>query len=322
MIITILYGDYRLSRDISGPGAEPMGVAIVQGNIDQSVKWDEDYQDKTLSLYTNLTQITYTFKPQLIVWPETSVPFFFQDYPGSVEQIYSIPVESGGHIIFGSPAYEREGGEIKYFNRAYFLSTTGTTSYYDKVHLVPFGEYVPLKRFLPFVNRLVQAAGDFSPGKDIVPLKAEDLALGPLICYEAIFPELARTHVKKGAEILVNLTNDAWFGMTSAPYQHLIMSVFRAVENRKPLIRAANTGFSAFIDPYGRITLIGTLFSEEVLIGKIKAGSDSMTFYSRYGDIFIYIILLLCLIKFLPGLCYHLLKAIELMENRYGNRNY
>lgn len=310
MGLAVLYGDYRLSQEkdeIKNKGS--IRVAVIQGNIDQAIKWDEEYQFETLSLYRRLSKITYHFKPRLIVWPETAVPFFFQDSPESAEEIYRIADESGAHMIFGSPAYEwKEDGEIEYFNRAYFISNMGATTYYDKVHLVPFGEYVPIRKILPFINRLVQASGDFSRGKDITPLTTKDLSSGVLICYEAIFPELSRSHVKKGAEILVNLTNDAWFGMTSAPYQHLIMSVFRAVENRRPLIRAANTGFSAFIDSYGRITLIGSLFSEEVLMAEIKKVDNSLTFYTQYGDIFIYIILLLCLIKFIPGLCYHLLK--------------
>lgn len=305
--VAVLYGDYRLSQEKDEiKDKEPLRTAIIQGNIDQDIKWDEDYLLETLSLYRNLSKISYHFEPQLIVWPETAVPFFFQDSLELSEEIYGIARESGAHMIFGSPGYEREDGEIKYYNRAYFLSNMGETTFYDKVHLVPFGEYVPIRNLLPFINRLVQASGDFSPGKNMDPLSTKDLSSGPLICYEAIFPELSRFHVKKGAEILVNLTNDAWFGMTSAPYQHLIMSVFRAVENRRPLIRAANTGFSAFIDSYGRITLMGSLFNEEVLMAEINKANNSLTFYTKYGDIFVYIILLLCLIKFLPGLCYHL----------------
>jgi apolipoprotein N-acyltransferase len=312
MIVTLLYGNYRLSEaDDALKNNKSVRVAIIQGNIDQSVKWDKDYQDETLSVYYRLTRISYTLKPHLIIWPETAVPFYFQDNVGSPEDIYDIPVESGAQMIFGSPAYEWDGGKVKYYNRIYILSPDGTSRYYDKVHLVPFGEYVPLKGFLPFINYLVSSEGEFSPGKNITPLRSGGLSLGPLVCYEAVIPELSRTHVKKGADILVNLTNDAWFGITSAPYQHFIMSVFRAVENRRPLLRAANTGFSGIIDSYGRITLVGGLFSEEVLMGEIKTGDDSLTFYSKYGDIFVYIILVLCLIKFISELCYHLLKRRE-----------
>jgi apolipoprotein N-acyltransferase len=308
--VAIIYGNYRLSGDKKGPNEEkPVKVAIVQANIDQSIKWDPMYQKESMDIYRRLTENAYPYKPQLIVWPETAVPFFFQERSELTEEIYRISGGSGALMIFGSPAYERINSSIKYYNRAYWLSGGGRlTGYYDKVHLVPFGEYVPLKTLLPFVNRLVTAAGDFASGRDIAPMSLPGLPTGMLICYEAIFPEISRTNVKKGASILVNITNDAWYGMSSAPYQHLVMSIFRAVENRRPLIRAANTGFSAFIDPYGRIALRGDIFEEELLINEVNIKDHNLTFYCRYGDIFIYLIFIICLIKFLHELWYNRLK--------------
>ncbi|MFC1868718.1 apolipoprotein N-acyltransferase [Thermodesulfobacteriota bacterium] len=318
IIITIAYGNYRLSEyNSERKEKKTIAVAIIQGNMDQSVKWDPAYQKETMDKYQRLTHAAYRFKPDLIVWPETAVPFFFQDNTEFTGEVYRIPRESGTQLIFGSPAYMKGNGPARYYNRAYLLSSQGVIGHYDKVHLVPFGEYVPLKKFLPFVHRLVPAAGDFNSGEEIEPLKLPDLPVGVLICYEAIFPELSRAHVKKGAEILVNLTNDAWFGITSAPYQHLIMSLFRAVENRRPLIRAANTGFSAFIDPSGRIIARGDLFNEEVLIAEIKAGNNVLTIYSQYGDLFACIILIICLIKFFHELCYHLFK-VKKFDRRRG----
>lgn len=308
--VAIIYGNYRLSGNKEGPKeGKSVKVAIVQANIDQSIKWDPMYQKESMDIYRRLTENAYPYKPQLIVWPETAVPFFFQERSELTEEIYRISGESGALMIFGSPAYERINSSIRYYNRAYWLSGVGRlTGYYDKVHLVPFGEYVPLKTLLPFVNRLVTAAGDFASGRDIAPMSLPGLPTGMLICYEAIFPELSRTNVKKGASILVNITNDAWYGMSSAPYQHLVMSIFRAVENRRPLIRAANTGFSAFIDPYGRIALKGDIFEEELLINDVSIKNHDLTFYCRYGDIFIYLIFIICLIKFLHELCYNRLK--------------
>jgi apolipoprotein N-acyltransferase len=308
--VTIIYGNYRLSGNKERLKHEKsVNVAIVQANIDQSVKWDPLYQKESLDIYLRLTENSYPYKPQLIVWPETAVPFFFQERTELTEEIYRISGESGALMILGSPAYERVNGSARYYNRAYWLSPGGrSTGYYDKVHLVPFGEYVPLKTLLPFVNRLVTAAGDFAPGRDIAPMSLPGLPTGMLICYEAIFPELSRTNVKKGASVLVNITNDAWYGMSSAPYQHLVMSIFRAVENRRPLIRAANTGFSAFIDPYGRIALKGDVFEEELLINEVSIKDHDLTFYCRYGDIFVYLIFTICLIKFLYELCYNRLK--------------
>jgi apolipoprotein N-acyltransferase len=306
----LLYGNYRIGeKSKTTDGEKPIKVAVVQGNIDQSLKWESAYQKATLDRYRNLTQNSLGFRPHLILWPETALPFFFQDNSELKQELHAISDRSEALMIFGSPAYNWEKGETVYYNRIYYRSPGEIFSgYYDKVHLVPFGEYVPLKKFLPFVQRLVHSAGDFTSGSEVTPMDLPDLPTGGLICYEAIFPELSRTHVKKGAKLLVNLTNDAWFGMTSAPYQHLSMSLFRAVENRRPLVRAANTGFSAFIDSKGRMMAVGNLFEEGVLINEVKIGNDSLTFYSRYGDIFVYLILLLCLIKFFRELCYHLKK--------------
>lgn len=311
LFFTTVFGHYRVSGyEVEGRGKKHMNTAIIQGNVDQSIKWDPEYQERTINLYQRLTRSTYSYRPQIIVWPETAVPFFFQDKTKFSERIPMILKESGALLFFGSPAYRRENGVTRYYNRAYVLTPDNLLAvYYDKVHLVPFGEYVPLKRFLPFVHRLVPAAGDFTSGEKISPLKLPLISAGILICFEAIFPELARSQVEKGAEILVNLTNDAWFGMTSAPYQHLSMSVFRAVENRRPLIRAANTGISAFIDPTGRIINRSGLFREDVLTHKVKIDEPQLTFYTRYGDIFLFIILILSLINIL----------YDLRSNRFGD---
>lgn len=203
-------------------------------------------------------------------------------------------------LLFGSPAYRGVDGTLRYYNRAY-LMTPGHREMktYDKVHLVPFGEYVPLRQLLPFLGRLVQAAGDFMPGETATPLTADNLSLGVLICFEAIFPKLARNLVNQGADVLINLTNDAWFGMSSAPYQHLSMAVFRSVETRRPMIRAANTGFSAYINTRGRIQAISPLFTEAVLHHAVALSPRGYTVYSRVGDLFALALAGLCTLKIL-----------------------
>ncbi|MDP6178743.1 MAG: apolipoprotein N-acyltransferase, partial [Desulfatiglandales bacterium] len=175
---TLTYGHYRLEGDnTKGEGHKSIKIAILQGNIDQSVKWNPAYQEKTIDIYHRLTRKTDDFKPHLVVWPETSVPFFFQNNIKLSPRVIKISKESGADLIFGSPAFKRKQGKIKYYNRAYLLSPHGELSgYYDKVHLVPFGEYVPLKRFFPFVHRLVPAAGDFASGEKIAPLKLSSLS--------------------------------------------------------------------------------------------------------------------------------------------------
>ena len=306
LLSTLVYGQYRLGEvPDTSTAKRTIKVSVIQGNIEQSMKWDPTFQEETIRTYQRLTRSTSGFKPDLTVWPETAMPFFFQeDHPFST-QVHEITSEAASTLIFGSPAYQRGPDGIKYFNRVYLLSDSGQISgYYDKHHLVPFGEYVPLKRFLPFIHRLVQAAGDFTSGEKIKPLGPSHLSSGILICFEVIFPELARTQTREGAEVLVNLTNDAWFGKTSAPYQHLSMAVFRAVENRRPLIRAANTGFSALINSKGKIIERSGLFKEQVLAQEIELAPSSLSVYTRYGDLFPFALLAISLIKFFHVLWY------------------
>jgi apolipoprotein N-acyltransferase len=284
-LFTVGYNAHRISfeQDLQGKTT----VAVVQGNIDQSIKWNPAFQEQTLKVYQNLTRRASRLEPDLIVWPETAVPFFFQDQPDMAFRVIQAARESEADLIFGSPAYRQEDGQTVYYNRAYRMSSRGRVSgYYDKVHLVPFGEYVPLKRLLPFVHRLVVSAGDFSPGDTLEPLTLKNHAAGILICFEIIFPELARAQVKNGAHLLVNLTNDAWYGKTSAPYQHFSMAVFRAVENARPLVRAANTGISGFIGRRGEILGQGALFSQEVLAQDLEPVQSRLTVYTRFGDVF------------------------------------
>jgi apolipoprotein N-acyltransferase len=307
-IACLVYGNHCLSKaDLNDNGRKTMNVSIIQGNIDQSVKWDTAFMKESLDKYLSLTRQAANSKPGLIVWPETAAPFFFQDNTESSQDVLKAAKESGAWLIFGTPAYEKEDILfVRYYNRAYLASPEGKVAgYYDKVHLVTFVEYIPLSKFLPFFHRMVTAAGDFSSGTQSGLLKTTEATAGALICYEAIFPELSRKEVMSGANFLVVLSNDAWFGVTSAPYQLMTMSAFRAVENRRPLIRATNTGFSGFVDPWGRIANEGGLFTTEVLTKTVQTGCKDITFYSRYGDIFIYVILIICLIKFSHDLCYH-----------------
>ena len=279
------YGYYRLEDSRASQGT--VRIAVVQGNIDQSIKWNPAYQEKTIQIYRNLTLQSRPFGPDLVVWPETAVPLFFQDGEPLARSVLNTSREAGAHMIFGSPAYRRDRNSVSFFNRAYLTSPSADVlGSYDKVHLVPFGEYVPMKRFLPFIQRLVVSTGDFLPGDKVAPLKFPKAAAGVLICFESIFPELGRALTQNGATLLVNLTNDAWYGMSSAPFQHFSMAVFRAVENRRPVVRAANTGISAFILPSGKIVEQSDLFTEALLTREIPLADSGLTLYTRYGDFF------------------------------------
>jgi apolipoprotein N-acyltransferase len=300
----LAYGHHRLSHHgTEKAGQARVRTAIIQANIDQSVKWEPVHQKATMAIYEQLTRSTFGFKPELVVWPEAAVPFFFQSSKVYAPRILSLVEASHALLIFGSPAFKKDGNAVSYYNRAYAIGPGDTKiHYYDKVHLVPFGEYVPLKRLLFFIQRLVPAAGDFQAGRKVTPIRHGRLSPGILICFEAIFPDLARRHVKQGARLLINITNDAWFGMTSAPYQHLSMAAFRAVENRRPVIRAANTGFSAYVAPTGEIRLQGDLFQKQVLKTSVPIPGSRLTFYSRFGDLFVFLLMALCLATLIPGL--------------------
>ena len=286
----LVYGHIRIAKiDELLKKAPRLQVALIQGNIDQSIKWDSLYQSQTIDIYSSLSRQSIPSGNGLIVWPETAAPFYFQR-PGLLQEaVVDVAKTSGSAVLFGSPSYEEEKGSIHYMNSAFLLGPDGTLSgRYDKVHLVPYGEYVPLRRFFPFIGKLVVGVGDFKSGKGFHPLTIAGHRLGVLICYEGIFPEAARDYKREKAEILVNITNDAWFGRTSAPHQHLSMTVFRAIENRLYLVRAANTGISAMIDPNGEILSRTGLFERTILKGDVKI-IDEKTCYTAYGDVFVYL---------------------------------
>lgn len=282
---TLGYGFYRLNSPVVQQPA--LKVALIQGNIDQAVKWSPAFRETTLDIYLSLTRQAAARQPaDLIVWPESAVPFFFQDNSPASDRIRNLARELKTNLLFGSPAAELRSGQHVNMNSAYMLAPDGAeTGRSDKMHLVPFGEYVPLARLLPFVNKLVHGIGDFQPGKEAKPLKAGGIPLGVLVCYEVIFPELARAYVNAGSRVLVNITNDAWFGRSSAPYQHLSMAAFRAVETRTPLVRAANTGITSIVDQNGHIKGMTSLFKEAVMVGEVQPGSANSP-YLKIGDLF------------------------------------
>ena len=254
--INYFYGVNRISeieRVLST--SDTMKVAIVQGNIPQDVKWDKAFQEGTISRYQGLTeQAVKEGHPQLVVWPETAVPFYFGINIDLSLKVLNIAKHNDIYLIFGSPGLEYHDSKPRYYNWALLASPRGRiTGVYAKEHLVPFGEYVPLNKLLFFVHRLAEGVGDFVAGEKNQKLFGVDgKKIGALICYEVIFPELASNRRRLGGNMLVNISNDAWFGNTSAPYQHLEMAQARAIETRLPVVRSTNTGISAFISATGR----------------------------------------------------------------------
>jgi apolipoprotein N-acyltransferase len=301
--LTAGYGFWRIG-DITSR-LEPIPrhtVALIQGNIDQSIKWEPSFQNETVRIYRDLSLQAAKERPRLIVWPETATPFMFQNRDGLREAVIDVAKSTGAYLLFGSPSYTRRDGELRFQNSAFVLSPAGETiGKYDKVHLVPYGEYVPLRPLFPFIEKLAVGVGDFLAGPGFEPVAAGGERVGVLICYEGIFPEIGRAWGRSNASLLVNITNDAWFGMTSAPFQHLSMTVFRAVENRLYVVRAANTGVSAIIDATGRITAQTDLFERTFLTGPVPM-HRSGSFYTQYGDLFIFFCMIALLVIFYrPG---------------------
>jgi len=283
--LSLLYGHARVEefRDPAGPRFTTL---LVQPNIPQNLKWDPEYLDETMQRLFHLSTGQTNLKPDIIIWPESATPFFFQNEPAYHTYVRRTQQTSNAWLLFGSPSFTQQNGFNFFHNSAFLLRPDGSeTGRYDKQHLVPWGEYVPLQKLFPFINKLVTGIGDFSPGNGMKLLQAGDKTLATLICYEIIFPDLTRNLVRLGGNCIINITNDAWFGHTCAPYQHLSMAVLRAVENKRFLVRAANTGISAAISPTGEILSQTALFTEAALPATITA-LDCLTLYSRFGDLF------------------------------------
>ncbi|MFU8857921.1 MAG: apolipoprotein N-acyltransferase [Deferrisomatales bacterium] len=255
-------------------------AAVIQGNIEQAQKWDPAFRQATLGTYAELSRLAARSEPDLYVWPETAVPLYAQDPSPERSGLEALARELGAPLIFGAPAYERGEDRVEYRNAVFVMAPSGRLlGRYDKVHLVPFGEYVPFGRYLPFLDKLVAGAGDFTSGRAVEPLPpTEGLpTLGALVCFEVIFPSLAGELARRGAQVLVVVTNDGWFGRTPGPYQHLAFGAWRAAEAGVPLLRAANTGVSAVFDARGRLLQASALQVADVLAAEVSYGAPHRT---------------------------------------------
>lgn len=287
VIHVLAYGQWQMHRTQERmESAQRLKIAVIQGNIDQGVKWKPDHQISSLEKYLGLSNLTKPDHPDLIVWPETAAPFYFLHDIGLTDRLIRGIKDTGAGFLIGSPFVIPDKTDYKYYNSAFVIEPDGNiTGRYDKAHLVPFGEYVPLQKWLPFIGKMVEAVGDFQTGEAGRVLLYKNNRLGVLICYEQIFPALSRHMARNGAEMLVSMTNDAWYGRTGAPYQHFSMAVFRAVENRRPIVRAANTGISGFIDPTGKI-LSATDIYTDAAVSQTVTLMTIQSLYTRFGDAF------------------------------------
>lgn len=287
VLAAVGFGAWRLDDDTLRSAGTPLRVAAVQGNIAQDDKWDPALREDIVGAYLDLTREAAAGGARLIVWPEAATPFAFQNDPLRADAIRQVARDTGTHLLFGTTDV-RYDGLPRYYNAAVMVNAAGETAgIYHKHHLVPFGEYVPWRRLLFFVSPLVESVGDFSTGPGPRTLSMDGELVGTAICYEIIYPGLVRGFVTRGSRLLATVTNDAWYGPTAAPHQHFQQASMRAIELGRYLVRAANTGISGVVDPYGRVVASTPLFERRMLAADVRL-IDTRTLYSQTGDIVAY----------------------------------
>ena len=308
-LVVIGYGIFKLASQGRVPASSEIKISAVQGNIPQYLKWEPRARSFILRKYFALTEAALKSQPDLIIWPEAALPVVLQEEPQYYKQVQDFIRAKNKPLLFGAVTSSAE----YFYNSALLLSDQGELmQQYDKLHLVPFGEYIPLRERLRFLEKVIPI-GDFTSGSRYTIFNVNGLNFAVLICFEDLFPELASKFSRNGADFLVNITNDAWFGESSSPYQHLAASVFRAVETRRYLVRAANTGVSGFIAPTGKIiSLVRGKNAKAIFVPGFKTETLSIvktdsTFYARLGDWFI----LVCFVYLAQA-------SLSLLRNRRG----
>jgi apolipoprotein N-acyltransferase len=288
-----IWGGRRAARSEWTRDGDPIRVGLIQGNVDQGEKWNPARAAAIFQDYLRMTRQAIAQGAQFILWPESSTPFYFEEDRPGAEMVRATARGAGVTMLLGSDQIEwkTEGNKRvadKYFNSAFVVRPDGTTAgFYRKMHLVPFGEYVPYKDLLAFAAPLVENSGPFSPGVDPTLLPVNGHPTSVAICYEVVYPSLIRQFVVRGSELLTTITNDAWFGRSSAPYQHFEQASMRAIEEGRYLVRSANTGISGIVDPYGHVLARTTIFQPAVVVGEARFLRHS-TFYARNGDVLAY----------------------------------
>jgi apolipoprotein N-acyltransferase len=289
LIVVGAWGALRVADGSLTREGEPLRVALIQGNIAQEDKWNPREARRIITTYMAMTRDAVKRGAEFVIWPESSTPFMFEEDADGETMIRDLTREVGVPLLFGSDQIERNPGQIRLFNAAFVLTPTGETAgVYRKVHLVPFGEFIPLKRVLYFVTPLVERLVDFSPGDGMIVLPVGGRPINTAICYEVVYPSLMREAVRGGSQLLTTITNDAWYGGSSAPYQHFTLASMRAIEQGRYLARAANTGISGVVDPYGRVVQQSAIFEQVGLVENVRL-LTSRTIYSMIGDAVAYV---------------------------------
>ncbi len=283
------YGLIRLG-EIPAAGRNPDGfpIGVLQANIAQEIKWTAAAREYTFLTYQRLGEVAVERGADFLVWAETSVPIVFGSRSPAQERPTEISSALGIPLLVGAPRRSMNGDIVRYYNSAFLIDGESFRFRYDKMHLVPFGEYMPLTWLLPLgAGIAVVREADYSPGSHMTVMEIGDCPpFSVLICYEAIFPYLSREALRNGARMLINITNDAWFGASAAPYQHLAMARVRSVEHRVFLVRCANTGVSAAFDRAGRNVERIPLNEEGLFVVRVPRDVPAGSFYTRFGDLF------------------------------------
>jgi len=296
-LVLILVGGWGVWRIADGSltrEGTPIRVGLIQGNIAQEDKWKAEHARRIFTTYIAMTRDAVRRGAQYVIWPESSTPFTFEDplaSPEGDEALRQLAREVRVPILFGSDQVIRrqpiETSEL--YNAAYQLDPDGKTiALYRKIKLVPFGEFFPFQKWIAFAAPLVQRFVPFSAGTGPVILPVGSHRASTAICYEVVFPSLARDAVAAGSELLTTVTNDGWYGRSSAPYQHWEMASMRAIEQGRYLARAANTGISGIVDPYGRVLARSNIFEQVGLVGDARF-LTGRTVYSMMGDAIAYV---------------------------------
>ncbi|MDO8679399.1 MAG: apolipoprotein N-acyltransferase [Acidobacteriota bacterium] len=278
-----VWGGQRLAANALVAGGTPIRVGLIQANIAQVDKWNPAREGMIVERYLQLTRQAAEAGAEFLLWPESAVPFEFDEDP-KAEVIRALVRAAGKPLLLGSDEFET-GAAGQSYNSAFMLDSGGATAaVYRKIHLVPFGEYVPFQQVLFFVGPLVEAVSAFTAGTVVTMLPVNGHMASTAICYEVTYPELSREAVRNGSELLTTITNDAWYGESSAAYQHFEMAAMRAVEQGRYLVRAANTGISGIVDPYGRVLIRTRLFETAAVVGEARFVQEK-TLYARIGDL-------------------------------------
>ena len=290
LILIIHLGGFFSIRKAT-PAENAFTASVIQGNVSSDIYWDRISTQEIMELFNRHIELSHRSSTEgagLIIWPEFSVPLCFscseELYNYFKKRLFKFVTNTNCTLLLGTNEKMSSQEKTHYFNTALCLSPELSMSQYHKMHLVPFGEYTPYKKIFFFIEKVTHAIGDITPGTQYSLHQYKGSKFGSPICYEIIFPNQVRKFTKKGANFLVTITNDGWYGKSSAPYQHFAMAVLRAVENRRYLLRAATTGISGIVDPYGRILSQSELMTKTYLLGQITP-SEKLTFYTRFGDV-------------------------------------